>query len=414
MNIRNISLMALAFSIILLTPITNNASTSFRESKDTYNKMLGKIETDLDSQKETALTQYKNRLVKIKTMFQEQGDLDNLLPVMDEIKRFQAQQNIPNKPGMTSPIITKIQESYHNTVSESESAKQQLYLDLSRKWVKHLENLKTSLTKEGEFEEALKVKKEITGLTKKISVMESGLKADTDTVLTACPQCDGNGYTVPDCPRCKNTKKCSSCQGKGQVEGLRLVSKCVACRGTGDCRKCSADGGSHKKCSRCRGKKQIRVAAAPKPKPASKPDATAKPKAKPKYKPKPKPKSKPSSSSIQQGMDQYIKTMGQLFTSYKNQESQKTDFAIIAQNSANHIGKLYTSNVTLIHAFPRTVSIGFETKSEKIKTDLLPYSHNIGIMATDLFKKVGKAAQVQITYGIINEDNFTLFDIKSQ
>ena len=87
-------------------------------------------------------------------------------------------------------------------------------------------------------------------------------------------------------------------------------------------------------------------------------------------------------------MDEYIKIMGQLFKSYKNQEARQTDFAVVAQNPASHIGELYTSNVLLIHAFPRAVSVGFKTGSEKIKMDLMPYSHNIGNKATDLFKKI--------------------------
>ena len=65
----------------------------------------------------------------------------------------------------------------------------------------------------------------------------------------------------------------------------------------------------------------------------------------------------------------------------------------------------------LVNGFYREVKIS-PTPATQGGRSLIPYDHEVGKKAKKLFDAVGAGAPVIVTYGVVNKDNITVFDIE--
>jgi hypothetical protein len=77
------------------------------------------------------------------------------------------------------------------------------------------------------------------------------------------------------------------------------------------------------------------------------------------------------------------------------------------------VGKLVRSRAKLVNGFPRDVRVvPPEGPVESRGNLLIPHSLSVGLEANRIFREHGRGCEVLIVYGVVNDQNRTLFKIK--
>jgi len=126
----------------------------------------------------------------------------------------------------------------------------------------------------------------------------------------------------------------------------------------------------------------------------------------------PKPVRRPPSAGGD-GIDEYLRAIGKLDRQYGDGRSQEIGLAEAWTGRTSGVGTLYRSTVYLLQAHVRGVRVAGSRQDVKGGGILLmPRSHGVAAKAEKVFKNVGECGKVVVTYGVVNEDNLTLFDIE--
>ena len=305
-------------------------------------------------------------------------------------------------------------------------------LALAGRYAARLDALKKQLTMQGQIDEALKFKAEvdrvrtspavasaqfalaeIASKTAKPGPAASPAEVAGETV--ACEKCGGTGRVTPDCPKCGNTAKCAACGGRGFVpspmKGTRGTLKCVPCKGTGKCRECSAPD-RHAACPPCQGTGKVAGALRPR---TSRPERPPAPAAAGEEPAAGNGEARVDNAALARAdteLDEYLDKMSALHKLFKNGDIAPVEAGKALANPTKYAAKVLQSKVYLINGHPRGVRVA-PTFNDIPKGGnlLLPYSRDVGVKAQETFKAVGENGEVVITYGVVNPENITLFDI---
>lgn len=373
--------------------------------------------------------QYAKALAALADKLQKDGDLEGLLAAKKEKERFDKAKQVPEEtPADLPPAVAKLQTDYRKSVSQSETDRNTAILTLTGKYVARLDALKKQLTMQGQIDEALKLKAEgeraktspvvasaefaLAELTTKPAPQPpSAATSDTTSDMVPCDKCEGTGHTAPPCPKCSNTGKCSSCDGRGMVpspmKGTKGNLRCIPCKGSGQCRVCS---GQEKQiaCAACQGSGKVAAPVLPRRDagPKSSPWAIASPSSKGTA------VGKNTMGQVDTELDQYLEKMAGLHQLFKDGDFTPAAADKVIANPTPYTGKIIQSKVYLINGHPRGVRVAPSYEAiPKGGSLLIPYSRDVGVKAEEVFKAVGENGEVIVTYGIVSKENITLFDI---
>jgi hypothetical protein len=348
-------------------------------------------------------------------MMQKAGDLEGWMFVKKELERFEKEENIPAESSDDCPaVVKKLQDKYRPRIAGS--SKGDKTGTITKKYLESLEALKRKLTIDGKIQEALEVKAEIEKVSSKSGTlaMKSGGSAHKKQYKkVVCPGCKGSKCTMGPCEQCNGDGNCPACGGAGMRESS-LTGKqvmCIHCAGKTKCRKCQGEGQTPgRRCSVCKGTgyKLVELKPGEKIKP-EKPEIV-------KVEKKPKVISTSTSSSSSsvdmKGLDEYIKTVSTLRRLYKKRQMEDVSFASVIKDPLKHKGKICRSTVCLFSSHLKGVRVGASSSDAKTGGNLIsPVSKSVSSRADRVLASVKKGGKVKIYYGVINEDNITLFGI---
>jgi len=382
------------------------ASTSFEASKKTYVLQLEKIDAQALVALDKAMGDYLASLRRIKSILTRRGDLDNVLAVNNEIENCEKLRKVDESTA-ASIVVIAAQARYNESIEQVENRKRNALILISRQWITHLGRLQANLTREGRLDEATRVRDEARSVSQEILALKANLARDAVMALASCPKCSGAGEQSTSCTRCSSTGKCKFCDGSGVKPGLNGSRyKCPLCAGKGACSTCEGSGKQMQTCSGCKGKKKIFVASANAATLPNNPEITMS-----NIRSTVAASScSNSSGSDSSGLDEYIESMGKLFSAYKEGDAAPEDLNKVTGNPGQYVGKLLVSEARIMSSFPRCVIVAVESSGNVTGVELIPHSHAVGKQATALFESAGKGARIRITFGVVNDRNFTLFE----
>ncbi len=396
-----------------------------------YQASLKKIENEAKSDLDAKLSQYGESLGLAVKDYQAKGDLDGLLAVKQEKERFDAQKSVPENPqDNASATVKRFQADYRQAVRKVELEKSKDILSLTDSYVQQLEGLKKGLTQQNKIEDALKAKAEIDEVRNSLPVScaelalktlggatEPAKQAKTAPVPVSgpmirvrCPVCGGSGHGPNLCKVCHGSGKCTACNGVGRRALIRGTIACTQCRGNGRCGACGGLGGDP--CAECNGAKTVMR---PISVPGTLPGQTA-------SRPVPVTPSPPSSPPAPfvktpvakgEGVGDYSATVAALRKSFESGQVKDASLEDVIASPDKYKGQLIRSAAYLIEAFPRRVTVAGSTEgASRGGFNMVPDSVGIGEKAGKLVWSIKRSEKVAITYGVVNAENFTLFDIR--
>jgi hypothetical protein len=253
-------LLALA---LITTSVAQAAKDPLPAAKKNYEKLIQNDLADRIDARSKILQDYSNSLNTALEKKQKAGDLDAVMALKAERKRFDASKGLPpadaKNPAPLAPLVKSSRESLTN----AQRTANQRTLRSAQLYIQHLEKLKTALTQKGDFDNALAMREEIALVNASPIVIEAqeALKKLTPNkvksrqVVTTTPEkrapakpkgrpcgdCLGTGKAHKDCIKCKGAGTCLRCRGTG-VNPLALTlrsRRCLSCRATGICRTCN-------------------------------------------------------------------------------------------------------------------------------------------------------------------------------
>lgn len=244
----------------------------------------------------------------------------------------------------------------------------------------------------------------------------SSVPADVKTV--ACSVCKGSGRLSGTCPMCGGSKVCRSCEGYGRRESSMKGGRdtmCIACKGSGKCKDCNGTGVGEgvRICAICEGTGRMVVESYESMMASQDSTRTS---ADPAFETSsatgsaPKPAAMDGAGSI----DDYVKTMANLDQLYAAGKAKDVSFTSAWQDRPRLVGALLKSTVYLLSSHVRGVRVA--ATSEDVKNGnrmIMPRSLAVSKKADKLLKDVGECGKVIVTYGVVNADNLTLFDIET-
>jgi hypothetical protein len=423
---------AMGFLIGLATALPAVAADSAVASiKSVYEKSLQKIEQDAAADMAARSGQYVRLLEQAMKALQANGDLDGLLAIRKEKERFELQKKVPENPPPDTPAqVAKIQADYRKLVADAEVAKNRQIVTLTDTYIGKLDGLKKDFTMLGKMDDAIQLKGEVDkALSSAVYTAAKFALADQETKsvakttpdpapsagtaakMMACFRCNGTGKIVQSsCNACSGTGRCSVCDGRGQkrsgLKGSSGMVGCNTCRATGKCRTCNGSGSttSAEPCPTCNGTGKI-----PEPdRPAGREPPTL---VTPRPQPQP-PITRPPVPVDNRDLDDYAATVTKLKKAYEERRSEEADFDEVIHSQKAFKGKLLRSKVYIVDARPRNVRVAGNLEDAKRNGQLLiPSCVDVGNKAEAVRMEIRPKDPVVITYGVVNEDNLTLFDI---
>jgi hypothetical protein len=420
------------------------ADASLQDLKIHYEQGLQRASEAHGKRMEEAESDYLRALDRVRAQLQQEGDLDGILAVDVEKTRLMKERKLPREAGSEHAAIGKLQEDCVQALQRLELERQKDLVALGKKYLQWLDRLMRDLTREGRLEDAIKVRDEKIAFEAGHRAAEAALPAsaadgngDGQPVVTPCKECGGTGYTTGVCPACKGSGTCAGCGGKGsRTSDLTGASvPCLACRGSGRCRRCDGTGRvkTRSRCPACGGRGQtVSVAPpgerdngrppsppppAPPPPPPTPPLAdTTLPDAREPVRPPGGGKTVTGEQVVGQIRD-YVDTIAALRAMYERGEVVNVALSTALAERDKYSGLLLRSPVRLVQGFGRNVTVkplggGWRLRNKTV--DLIPYVLQVGRDAARVHRDVGVDGEVTITYGIVNEQNVTLFDIRAR
>jgi hypothetical protein len=325
------------------------------EVRDIYTQMHTKVSTEYTTAVASAGERYGASLDAVVTHAQSRGDLEALLSVMAEKKRFGAEKTIPrDTPSGASPSLQKIRQNYFSAITNAKKRRDATLPMLQSSYLKKLEEMKKQLTREGKLEAALAIRSEID------SVGQGRSKAPAVRKETPPPVVDNRFEARPQVsPKPATVNKDESNESSSVSARQAFLDR-------------------HRKKSEDR-----------------KRSSSARP-----------------TESLSEGMGQYREAMQGFAAKFESDESEIVRLKEVQSSPDTYVGRVLRSGVYVQTAFARGVRVSSGASGAN-SIELMPNSMSIGKAAQELFKAVGPGGKVVITYGVVNKDLYTLLDMKS-
>jgi hypothetical protein len=111
-------------------------------------------------------------------------------------------------------------------------------------------------------------------------------------------------------------------------------------------------------------------------------------------------------------LTEYSRLGAELRKRFEDGRAEAASFEDVLSDPAAYIGHLLKSEVYLMDAYPRRVTVaGSADAARRGGFNLLPQSVATGEKAVKLVWNTKRSDPVVIVYGVLNRDNFTLYDI---
>lgn len=266
-------LFLLIFAILgLVSPFSsyagnvNDASAVYSKYWEQTQREFDNSRKQLDSSLTLKLQQLQeeklNRLVALKDKWQKAGNLDNVLILQEAIK------NSTEEIKTDLPDVVNVYKWHREQVSAARNNHQTaVFQSASEIWQK-LDQLKKDLTRKGDIESALEVKKVLEAYLQKTNELGIGditAKPPVNKSSEKCEKCAGEGFIYFKCHSCNGTGQCGIANCEGGTQTIKQLGgsnkdptrkvRCSFCKGTGKCQKCKGEGKIKSVCPVCRGRK---------------------------------------------------------------------------------------------------------------------------------------------------------------
>jgi len=417
--------------VLAMVPPARAQEDPVARAKRIYGEKLIEIGLAHKDGERARLTAYGEFIDAVMTRFQQRGDFDATIALRTEKARFEAARSVPESPPSdVHPVVIAIQSSFHDACADAEVERSRAVLQLAERYGKKLEDLKKQLTIQGNLVAALAAKQELEELpdspavkTAKRKVTEAEGEAAVSALLegesemTACPRCNGTGRVPKQCPACGGSGRCPRCGGRGdlppRLKGSYTRSMCLMCKGKGDCPTCAGKGQVSVECRHCRGTGKVKRLSRPAPAPDAAPLAVIRPRyiapSPPAAGGQPEP-----GSGADSGLLDYVETVSGLYKRYLTGTPEDAGIRDVVARPAGYMGKLLRSTARLVNGFPRNVRVVPPDGPVSSAGDLLiPHTLGVGLAANRIFKEHGPGCEVTLVYGVVNEENRTLFQISA-
>ncbi|MFC1452473.1 hypothetical protein ACFLSJ_03905 [Verrucomicrobiota bacterium] len=399
----------------------------------TYTEALAAAQSGSAKPSPEILQAYEKALADFKEARIEEGDFDGVMAARKEIERFGAARGLPGEDSFSDfPDLAALQGRFVAAATRHTTQKGAKPRQLAVQYVRRLETRVKELTQDGKIGEALAFDAEIrrvkAGPEYAAAVPDPGAAAQAQSSRPAgrwvdCRECGGTGRAPTTCRKCGASGKCSVCGGTGQRPPQMVGGKpvmCITCRGTGKCPACKGSGeaAGEGSCLVCGGRGKVRAAPEPPPEPeyVTEPGPQYEPPAHPAA-PPPEPVYGPprvSPTEADEAFASWRAAVSEFDSLLEKGDTQTISFSHALRRRDELTGKLLKSEVNLLQAHPKGIRVA-STRSgaQEGGTLLIPRSRGIGIKATRLFKQVKWGGTVTLTYGFVNEENSTFFDISA-
>jgi hypothetical protein len=166
----------------------------------------------------------------------QQGEPRQAVAAINEIKRFDEEQTVPQVVVDSLPeAVVKVQARHIESRKLAESDRAKRLMKLAGSYSRALDRLMRKQTAAGELEQALRTKSEVDRIEFVVADLDAAMIASNKSVFggNTCALCAGKGRTPQEIE-----SPCTSCRGTGHKKALRSGasrnwSACMTCRGRG-------------------------------------------------------------------------------------------------------------------------------------------------------------------------------------
>lgn len=151
-------LLFLSFS---LSAATNHAD-NLAALQATYREALNRIEAEYADKEKNWPAEYTKALKDLQKKMQEAGNFEGWSAIIKEMKRFEADQNIPKETLITAPDELKaLQTIYQDVMPKYVLEKSRKVVSLTERYIDSLKKLQKKFTMQNKMEEAMSIDVEI-------------------------------------------------------------------------------------------------------------------------------------------------------------------------------------------------------------------------------------------------------------
>ncbi len=160
--------------ILLLGLSTHAADRTFSDYSQVFEKEMSNIDAAYHASLKAALDSYGQNLAAAKNRFKSKGDLEGITATIQEVKRVEDENTVPQKPPDGFPsLLTSVQEHYHEALLTAERVRISHIIQLIKRYLAALEELQKQLVQQEQLDEARKVAGEIKRVTFVMADVES-------------------------------------------------------------------------------------------------------------------------------------------------------------------------------------------------------------------------------------------------
>ena len=328
-----------------------------------YNAMHAKIGDEYSADILSALDRYGRSVDALAKQAQSQGDLETVLSLMSEAKRFKAEKNVPdNDDDDLNPLLSKLRQGYRLAIQEADEKRAVSLPALQDSYVKRLDAMKRQLTKDGKLEEALAVKAEIDRVNGGLdTVIIKGVNSNRDRTNRTrdvppesydpfLDESDTPGRLMDASPESSDPEPSARQKFLDRHNERRNAGRSSTRRG--------------------------------------------------------------NSESLTEGIDRYRDAINSMADKFSRGESEVAKLSTVTSDPSAYKGRVIRSGVYLVSAFARGVTVS-STSGGKNTVEMLPYTLDAGKDAENVFNAIGAGGRAVVTYGVVSEDNITLFALDS-
>jgi len=146
----------------------SDAESSLAKARAQYDEHTARIEKTARRARSEAVRLYENTLERLADSYQRSGALENLLAVRREQERFKQDGGLPDSATSEAPaLLASVQQKARKALSDADGTAARSVVELTEKYLAHLDRLKRSLTRAGNMADAVVVRDEIESIRKK-------------------------------------------------------------------------------------------------------------------------------------------------------------------------------------------------------------------------------------------------------
>jgi hypothetical protein len=144
----------LFIAIVLIAAFSVRGASSLDAARKKYKTGVDALDGKVDKGRQAALDQYLSNLKLAEAAVKKRGDLDNLLAIRKEVKRFESTKKM-DAAAAGSPIVDAVQAHYNSSLDALKENKRKSSISLSKKWIAYLGKLQKQLTREGNVDDGI-------------------------------------------------------------------------------------------------------------------------------------------------------------------------------------------------------------------------------------------------------------------